>query len=1128
MTAAAPTGAAGPWLRVRGRRYRVILPSWRDPRMHLAVVIWSLQILGQTVLDFRVSIAQILLTLVTCALLDMAFEFGRRSVIMWPASALLTANGIAFILRVPGTEHGDWWSLNGWWIYVGVSVFAILSKHLIRYRGRHIFNPSNVALVACFLVLGEARAEPLDFWWGPMLSWVALGLAIIVLNGLVILWRVGLLSVAMGFWVAFAAGLAVISVADHAMTARWHFGPITGWSFWSVLVTSPEVLLFMFFMITDPKTVPRGRVARVAFAVCVGLLGALLIAPQKTEFGAKVGLLSALTIACAARPLLEHLLPSPGAAGDRLGAALSHVVPRRALAGGALLVAPALYVVLLLLAGTPARLGGEALAASGPAPSSLPPVTVLHANDVASQIDRPLALRVAGDAMADLRATNEALRRRDPALAEPAAAGPWLAEVRRQIRQAAGGEEIAAAAHQVRRIQVGLARKPGQAAPAVLVTLAGTIRRSSYGTSDTRALRTSAASPWSQTFEMAAGDTRYRIVAQRSAADHAGSAAPRATSPIEVRLAPTGPDSVPQGGRFGFRVTLHNPTDTGAGSRVELSLAGPDGVTVPFAAEEKLVPGRGDATLTSAVVPATWFEQLGDYEIAARVDGRAAAERLRFTVTRPPVEVPRFDDVTDDAGVRTTVPAPACGTFSSGAAWGDADGDGNLDLFVTRLGKPARLYMGDGKGRFSEQAARRGADVRFATGAAFADYDGDGRADLFVARAGHASLLLRNTGGRFTDVTRRAGLAVDANASGGAWADVDGDGDLDLYVANYVTCIGSWDTGLDELSKVRYAAGRLLRNDGDGRFSDVTRRLHGKTRGAAFTAAWFDADGDGRPDLYLANDFVGQRPDSNRLWRNTGDGRLRDVSEASGTALFMNTMGIGVGDVDRDGRLDLALSNIGGNRLLRNAGRGRFTDVAGAFGVARPWQRTGRPSVTWGVGFADLNLDGWDDLLFAAGNISKRADGGLGPQPDQLFVGDGTGRRMLDLSAPSGVTDAGDTKGAAFADYDRDGRMDVFLVDQGGTGRLLHNVTPRGDTHWLEVDPRACGVRVVVHIDGQRPMTDEVACGGTSVGSGNQAVAHFGLGRATRVDRLEVRWGPQRTTVLHDVAVDRLMTVKSP
>jgi hypothetical protein len=478
MTAAALPGAAGPWVRIRGRRYRVVPPSWRDPRMHLAAVIWTLQILGQTVLDFRVSVAQILITLATCAVLDSAIEFGRHRVIMWPASALLTANGIAFILRVPGTEHGDLWSMNGWWIYVGVAVFAILSKHLIRYRGRHIFNPSNVALVACFLILGEARAEPLDFWWGPMLSWVALGLAIILLNGFVILWRVGLLSVAMGFWVAFAAGLGVLSVAGHAMTARWHFGPITGWSFWWVLVTSPEVLLFMFFMITDPKTVPRGRVARVAFAATVGLLGALLIAPQKTEFGAKVGLLSALTIACAARPLLEYLLPSPGAAGDRLTAALAHLVPRRALAAGALVLVPALYVVLLLVAGTPARLGSDALAATAPASSSLPPVTVLHTRDVASQVQRPLALEVAADAIADLRIANDAVRRRDASLADPVASGPWLAAIQSRIRQGTGGEEVGVDRHAVRHAEVGLTRRPGQAGPAILVTLHGTVRRS--------------------------------------------------------------------------------------------------------------------------------------------------------------------------------------------------------------------------------------------------------------------------------------------------------------------------------------------------------------------------------------------------------------------------------------------------------------------------------------------------------------------------------------------------------------------------------------------------------------------------------------------------------------------------
>jgi hypothetical protein len=698
-------------------------------------------------------------------------------------------------------------------------------------------------------------------------------------------------------------------------------------------------------------------------------------------------------------------------------------------------------------------------------------VTILHSRDVASQVDRPLALRVAADALAEVEATGAAGRR------------------------------------DVRRIAVGLARKPGQAGPALLVTLRG--------------------AAYEQTFEMGRAGGRYRIVAERSAADHAGTDAPRATTPIEARLEAAGPASVPQGGRFGFRVVLRNPAANSVGSTVSLRLIGPGGVSVPFHEEDKLVPGGGEAALRLTVTPATWFAGLGAYAIAATVDGREAPGRLRFDLTGAPVAVPRFQDVTDAAGVRTDVPAPVCGTFSSGAAWGDVDGDGILDLFVTRLGEPARLYLGDGAGRFSEQGEARGAAVRDATGAAFADFDGDGHVDLFVARAGAPSLLLRNEDGVFADATRAAGIENDANASGGAWADADGDGDLDLYVANYVRCVGDWDTGLDELSEVAYSSGRLYRNDGDRTFTDVTDELGRHTRGAAFTAAWFDADGDGRQDLYLANDFVGQRPDSNRLWHNAGGGRFEDVSDRSGTALFMNTMGIGVGDVDRDGRPDLALSNIAGNRLLRNVGDGTFTDVAGPFGVARPWQRTGRPSITWGVGFADLNLDGWEDLLFAAGNISRPKSGGLGPQPDQLYVSDGSGERMLDLSAPSGVADGGDTKGAAFADYDRDGRMDVFLVDQAGAPRLLRNVTPRGGAHWLEVDAGACGARVDVTQRGQPPMTRWISCGGTSVGSGSDPVAHFGLGPATRADRVEVTWPSGRTRVLRDVAADRLISVRT-
>ena len=148
--------------------------------------------------------------------------------ILWPASAMLTGNGVAFILRVPGTAHGDWWSLRGWWIFVATAAVSLLSKHVIRWRGEHVFNPSNIGLVIFFLALGRNRAAPLDFWWGPMSAWLVLALVVIVSGGFAILWRLKLLRVALGFWVAFAAGIGVLALAGHTMTARWHLGPISG------------------------------------------------------------------------------------------------------------------------------------------------------------------------------------------------------------------------------------------------------------------------------------------------------------------------------------------------------------------------------------------------------------------------------------------------------------------------------------------------------------------------------------------------------------------------------------------------------------------------------------------------------------------------------------------------------------------------------------------------------------------------------------------------------------------------------------------------------------------------------------------------------------------------------------
>src|SRR5215207_5600572 len=178
MSAPATIGAGKPTLRIRGTTYPVLLPTWRDPRLHLAAVIISLQVLGQVAFEFRLSIAQILVALLTSAILEVGIAFRRQRVIMWPASALLTGNGVAFILRVPGTEHGDWWSMRGAWIFAGASTIALLSKYLIQFRGRHVFNPSNFGLVLGFLALGPEQADPLEFWWGPMSPALAVALAI--------------------------------------------------------------------------------------------------------------------------------------------------------------------------------------------------------------------------------------------------------------------------------------------------------------------------------------------------------------------------------------------------------------------------------------------------------------------------------------------------------------------------------------------------------------------------------------------------------------------------------------------------------------------------------------------------------------------------------------------------------------------------------------------------------------------------------------------------------------------------------------------------------------------------------------------------------------------------------------
>jgi Na+-translocating ferredoxin:NAD+ oxidoreductase RnfD subunit len=276
----------------------------------VAVVLLTLQLLGQTVLGFRLSVAQILACLATGALIEFVVSFFKDKTIMWPASGLLTGNSTAFILRVPGTLHGQWWSTHGIWIFIGVVAAGMASKYLIRWRGRHIFNPSNIALVLAFIVLGPQRTEPLDLWWIPMGPWMIVTYAILIGGGLLIAWELRLLGLVLGFMGAFAVlvALALAPVPDHCMVASWHVSAMCGRDLWQILVTSPEILIFALFMVPDPRTVPESPLARVVFGIVVAILAVLLLGPTTLEFWTKTAILASLVIACALRFALVRFL----------------------------------------------------------------------------------------------------------------------------------------------------------------------------------------------------------------------------------------------------------------------------------------------------------------------------------------------------------------------------------------------------------------------------------------------------------------------------------------------------------------------------------------------------------------------------------------------------------------------------------------------------------------------------------------------------------------------------------------------------------------------------------------------------------------------------------------------------
>jgi Na+-translocating ferredoxin:NAD+ oxidoreductase RnfD subunit len=443
----------GRTLAVGGTSYPLVLPNIRDPRLHVAAVIITVHVLGQVGLHFEVSVPQILAAILTCAILEVAITFHQSRAFVWPASAMLTGSGVALILRVVGTPPDQPWNTDAWYVFAAVAGFSLLTKYVIRYRGNHVFNPSNIGLVIAFIVLGSTRVEPLDFWWGPLDIWLLLAYAVIVGGGLLITRRLRLLGLAAAFWLTLAMGVGLLAGSGHCMTANWAFAPVCGVDFWRVIVTSPEVLIFLFFMITDPKTVPTGQVGRVVFGLLVGVASTLLMAPQTDEWGTKVALLSGLVAICVARPIVDRLVPEPGSGADSLGRFATRLAVGRDAGGGlargfgrAALLAGAIFVLGagIVVAGTPARAPTPPDTASvmGRVPHEVDPATfpaITVAPDVTDwnhEIAGPGAQAIVLTLAENLELENQALLRKDPTILAVVDHGDRLDEMQERLRKA--------------------------------------------------------------------------------------------------------------------------------------------------------------------------------------------------------------------------------------------------------------------------------------------------------------------------------------------------------------------------------------------------------------------------------------------------------------------------------------------------------------------------------------------------------------------------------------------------------------------------------------------------------------------------------------------------------------------
>lgn len=466
----------------------------------------------------------------------------------------------------------------------------------------------------------------------------------------------------------------------------------------------------------------------------------------------------------------------------------------------------------------------------------------------------------------------------------------------------------------------------------------------------------------------------------------------------------------------------------------------------------------------------------------------------------------RFENFTVIAAVDHTYEPLIESSIGGGVAFGDYDNDGQDDLIIaTGQGQPLQLFHNE-DGQFQaigsgQSGLQNNAEVKSVL---WGDYDNDGDEDLFVANFGTPNQLFQNNAnGTFTDMSASAGFTYSYQSTAAAWVDYNNDGFLDLYVTNYGGINGAGDE-----------PNVLYHNEGGGEFTDVTVQagLVGGIEKKPLAVAFFDHNNDGWQDVYIAND----KEQGNLFYENNGDGTFSDITVSSGTGYIMDAMGIAILDYNRDGNLDFYVTNgVQGNVLGRNNGDGTFTDVAPQLGVVVNRE-------CWGTNTADFNNDGYDDLFVAV------ADGVV--REDVLFLGEAGGFR--NITAAAGLADNSLGYGSAVGDYNRDGRVDIFVSNRqfaGGKKSFLYqNRLDSGN--WLRIkligaqsNRSAIGARVTVTASAG-DMIQEIR-GGSSYLSQNSRLLTFGLGEDYQANQIVVDWPSGLRTTLSDVAAGQQLEI---